>query len=350
MKILKVIIAVLILGVMLGGCTKNINGKREHEHVDFEMSVVTGEAKEVIRATEYELCGIASIKGSEDLDAQFWFLVNEDLSKLPFSPKKGSGWIPNTGGEFSAVVKGLKPETEYLYRVYLAIDGEIRSGEVRSFTTKSLTQSGVDLGMEVCWAECNLGADTLGAPGKFFAWGETKESSEHDWDNYRWANGDKNKLIKYCPSDASEYWDYSAKPEGPDNLVTLLPEDDAATAILGNGWRMPTAKEIATLAATIENRVDYAWTWKKVGGNYGWEVKHRKSANSIFLPALGRMEKSVLLNSGLQVEVWSSDLLPSYPYSVKALIIENNDSSPKINSATHPIRPAGLPIRPVRDK
>ena len=48
---------------------------------------------------------------------------------------------------------------------------------------------GVDLGLSVYWATCNIGASRSEQYGKYFKWGETEPKRFYDWATYKWAAG-----------------------------------------------------------------------------------------------------------------------------------------------------------------
>ena len=91
------------------------------------------------------------------------------------------------------------------------------------------------------WAAYNVGATSAEQPGTFFAWGETKGKTEYNRSTYQiggeLTHGYKN-ISKYVTK--SEY----GKDGITDNMSTLLPEDDAATANWGGDWVMPTLEQI----------------------------------------------------------------------------------------------------------
>ena len=95
----------------------------------------------------------------------------------------------------------------------------------------------VDLGLPsgVKWATCNVGATTLEEHGSLFAWGEVSPKASYSWENYKW--GGVESLTKYVKE--KEY----GRDGYIDNKVTLDPEDDAAHAIYGGSWRIPTEEE-----------------------------------------------------------------------------------------------------------
>lgn len=103
----------------------------------------------------------------------------------------------------------------------------------------------VDLGIELegkklYFAKKNLGASNPKDPGMYFAWGETeghyvvddKIIDDHIFnkENYKFYNN--GNIIKY---------------NSTDKLQQLLPEDDAATVLLGKEWRTPTPQEFRAL-------------------------------------------------------------------------------------------------------
>ena len=88
----------------------------------------------------------------------------------------------------------------------------------------------IDLGLSVKWAKTNLGAKDASDPGNYYA---------YNGDTYKFKDGYKVK--KYATEDSH------ASSGAADRLIVLQPEDDAATAVLGNGWRMPTRAEAMEL-------------------------------------------------------------------------------------------------------
>ena len=96
----------------------------------------------------------------------------------------------------------------------------------------------VDLGLPsgTLWATCNVGASKPEEYGDYFAWGETKTKETYQGENYKWVNGDL--FTKYCTN--SLYGNV-------DNLLELLPEDDAATANWGNNWCTPSKDQFDEL-------------------------------------------------------------------------------------------------------
>lgn len=131
----------------------------------------------------------------------------------------------------------------------------------------------VDLGLSVNWAACNIGANSQGEKGEYYAWGEIMTKNNYIWGNYKWCDGDFQYLTKY----------YRNGYGVMDNIV-LSSSDDVATVKWGDKWRLPTKEEIDELC----NRC----TWRKttMRGVLGYIVTG-PNGNSIFLPDAGVMER-----------------------------------------------------------
>ncbi len=159
----------------------------------------------------------------------------------------------------------------------------------------------VDLGLSVKWATCNVGAETPEDYGDYFAWGEAKPKSTYDWNTYKWCQGSKTTMTKYCTK--SIYGTYGTV----DNKTQLDLSDDAAHVNWGGSWRMPTHDELREL---IEN---CSWTWTTQNGVKGYKVTSKTNGNSIFLPAAGYRFGSSLYNAGSYGYYWSSSLSTDDP-------------------------------------
>lgn len=164
----------------------------------------------------------------------------------------------------------------------------------------------VDLGLSVMWAYRNIGAANTEDTGMAFGWGCTEPSTPHT----------------YVPSSIYPFTDEEPGPE------KLSGEYDAATAIWGNGWRMPTQGEIRELNALGYTAV------KKDGIEVGATFQG-KNGNSIYIPFGAPDRKSF--------EIWSSERGSSvftfaYYYNNKGEVIANCR------------REIAHFIRPVKDK
>ena len=189
----------------------------------------------------------------------------------------------------------------------------------------------VDLGLPsgLLWATCNVGAENPEDYGDYFAWGETQPKDTYDWSTYQHCYGSSDRLTKYCNNS------YYGNNGFTDNLTTLLPEDDAATANWGSDWRMPTKWEWQELY----NNTTVTWTTQNgVNGR----LFTASNGNSLFLPAAGYRYDSSLLDAGSWGSYWSSSLY-GYPYN--AYDIYFNSVGYYMNGED---RRFGLSVRPVR--
>ncbi|MBQ3636010.1 MAG: hypothetical protein II951_10400 [Bacteroidales bacterium] len=136
----------------------------------------------------------------------------------------------------------------------------------------------IDLGLSVKWASCNLGASKPEELGNLYAWGETSTKTSYGWSDYKYCNGSYNKLTKYVREKHAADYGYNGFF---DDKTTLDPDDDAATAALGDKWRIPTADDWREL---LNNS---SWEWTQLNGIYGYKVTSTKTGfedKYIFLP------------------------------------------------------------------
>ncbi len=154
----------------------------------------------------------------------------------------------------------------------------------------------VDLGLSVKWASFNLGASTPEGSGDYFSWGETAPKSSYTWSTYAYGQSKNGPFSEYVLDPSFGTVDYKT-------IIDL--EDDAAHAIWGDAWRMPSKEEIQEL------RNNCNWTWTTMNGVAGYKVTSKKSgytSNFIFLPAAGMMSGSKVQNVGTEGDYWSSSL------------------------------------------
>ena len=118
-----------------------------------------------------------------------------------------------------------------------------------------------DLGLNVKWATCNVGARSPEDYGGYFAWGEIEEKNSYSWSTY-----------KYCSGSSS-----TCESIG-DNICGT--QYDVAQAVLGNSWTMPTKEEMDELRTKCD------WVWTTENGVKGFKV-FGDNGNYIFLPAAG---------------------------------------------------------------
>ncbi|MBQ0030457.1 MAG: hypothetical protein KBT32_08480 [Bacteroidales bacterium] len=167
----------------------------------------------------------------------------------------------------------------------------------------------VDLGLPsgTKWATCNVGATRPTEYGDYFAWGEAKTKKDYDWNTYKWCKGSYNGLTKYNISS-----DYGTV----DNKTVLDVEDDAATANMGEEWRIPTLDEYNELIKGCE------WKWVENfngSGVNGMLCTSKKNYATIFFPAAGHRNDTDLSNAGCRGDYWLSSLYGILPNNSYAL-------------------------------
>lgn len=199
----------------------------------------------------------------------------------------------------------------------------------------------VDLGLPSGkkWATYNVGASMPEEYGNYYAWGEVTTKDKYTIDNYKFFNGydqvtGKMQLTKYVR--------YSLHGNF-DNKLTLDASDDAASVNWGNGWHMPSQKD-------IEEMID-GCTWKRkdnLNGSkvIGWIGYSRYNDMYIYLPAGGR-EYDNVPNTHMMTIYWSSELLKQnnqiYDDLKAGVMIQHNGVMEMTDWGRH----EGCPIRAV---
>ena len=155
------------------------------------------------------------------------------------------------------------------------------------------------------WATMNVGASKPSDYGMYFQWGDTsgytidqvgtgdgQKKFASDWSDYKWRlSGDR--------------WDNIAFTKYTTTGAALELEDDAAHAIMGGDWHMPTPKQIQELI----NTANTTSTWTTQDGVNGRLFTSTKdTSKSIFIPAAGYAWDGSVQDSGDYGCVWSSML------------------------------------------
>ena len=204
----------------------------------------------------------------------------------------------------------------------------------------------VDLGLPsgTLWATCNVGANSPEEYGDYFAWGETEpKAAMYDWDHYKYSNGtgDEQGLTKYCHRESHGH---SAGYHGFfDNLTSLEPIDDAATANWGEGWCMPTPEQWKELWDCTFKRCDYH-AENGIGTN-GWWFIDDYTGERIFLPAAGMFCPDGLEAVNSDGHYWSNSLGDYWDTDAWKCCFTGSGECPDLHNLD---RYFGLPVRPVR--
>ncbi len=232
---------------------------------------------------------------------------------------------PDEGAEFAGWFVSdtvVCTETEYTFIVNEYVD------LIARFIMVINGHECVDLGLRsgLKWATCNVGAKKPEEYGGYYAWGETEEKSNYDWDTYKWCNGSSDSMTKYCTdSDDGRV----------DNKTVLDPDDDVAHVKWGGSWRMPTLEEQKELLN------ECTWEWTELNGVNGYRVTG-PNCNSIFLPAAGYRNGTELNGRGKHGRYWSG--LLGYNYSSGAFRLSFDDDDYDWDGCSRGI---GQSVRPV---
>ena len=211
----------------------------------------------------------------------------------------------------------------------------------------------VDLGLPsgTLWATCNIGASVPEENGLFFAWGDV-EGHNRDYrfphEEYKWSEGKGHMFVnKYTFADKRTYgcWYKDGIYVGTvvdgvtyKNLTNLLPEDDAAMAIWGKEWCMPTVDQISELCDKRNTVIKLV----KANGVMGYLVRSKRNKKTLFFPTRGSIP--YLEDVPEQGAYWSCSLCTDDSSCASILKF----SSDRVYVDEY-LRFYGLMIRPVRN-
>ena len=163
----------------------------------------------------------------------------------------------------------------------------------------------IDLGLPsgTLWMDRNVGASSPEDAGLYFAWGETQgytadevgKTKQFSWSDYKYANGQDNKLTKYCCSSTYGNDGYT------DSLTTLETTDDAVSQNV-HKYSMPTKEQIQELIDETTS------TWTTQNGVNGRLFTSKTNGNSIFIPAAGHSHDGLMYGVDSYCYLWSSSL------------------------------------------
>ena len=211
----------------------------------------------------------------------------------------------------------------------------------------------LDLPSKTLWCKYNLGVEQnyLLIPedwyGDYYAWGEIKTKSEFSWPNYKFGKLN-NKLTKYCNNPNYGLNGFT------DNLIELLPEDDAAyqnKKLHNFKFHIPTKEQCEEL---INYTISY-WVNnydpnkikhnpKDDGGIKGLNgrVFEGKNGNQLFIPAAGYYDGDKCCYAGYYCDLQSASFYTSVPNNAYDLYFNLFNIKTSINGRCY-----GFTVRPI---
>lgn len=209
-----------------------------------------------------------------------------------------SGGVVRAVGSGMATIKAASEQAPSVYATCIVI-------------VKSTPKNSVDMGLPSgrLWYDRDLGAKRANYPGDFYAWGETASKKSFFENNY-----------KYYSQDSGNYypWKYTGSNghlgKTPDRKTYLEMTDDAARAVLGSPWRIPSYQDYMELKTNTTQEI------KKVDGVSGvlFTAKHpdRKGKyNTLFFP------EDAYQDGNTKTRIYNS-LAPFDPYWLNGVSVD----------------------------
>ena len=193
------------------------------------------------------------------------------------------------------------------------------------------------------WADKNIGAEKPEDHGLYFWWGDTvgyrREgnswiASDGSSSNFSFSSVNMKPYDKDVSTLQSDGWVVSK-----DGTYVLAPEHDAAHVHLGGSWRVPTKQELEDL----NKKCDWVWTTRNGVNGFIVSGKGDYESASIFLPAAGYVNGTLLNNAGSDGSYWSS--VPDSSYSKNSWHLYFGSGYHRTDSYG---RYYGFPVRPVQ--
>lgn len=200
----------------------------------------------------------------------------------------------------------MKKYLSFLLFVFLCFSCSTRNKEghdkdtVEENEETSIGGEPIDLGLSVLWASKNVGANNSTDMGEYFAWGETTENTNYDWNTYF----DTDETSNYDPyGGVYTNFDVATRFKVFDNESKSIKgtQYDVAHVRWGGNWVMPSSDEFYELLTKcqLEMKIINNKTCVKVTGPNG---------NSIILPTTGEKSFGKTSHTDSECHYWTSNL------------------------------------------
>ena len=175
----------------------------------------------------------------------------------------------------------------------------------------------IDMGPAGKWACCNVGASAPWDSGGYYAWGETEEKDNYNWDTYTHCDGS----YETCHN------------IGSDIAGTQY---DVANKKWDSSWCIPNYNQIQLLLDNCSAE------WMELN-NIGGEKFTASNGGSIFLPASGYIFGNSKYGLGRSASYWLSTQHPSNLVNAYILYYDNKNVS-----LGDGLFNTGRPVRPIK--
>ena len=268
------------------------------EHIDFDKFEHN---KKMLELVDFINCILDINKCSEDIYSILSYMCrNGYFSNWEF--KDEDIFIDGQQITKNGIFAKSEEATEKLSNEH--VDLGLPSGTLWAKCNIGAATEHVDLGLPsgTLWAKCNVGAETETDYGDYFMWGSTTPDTNTpcDWMHAPFNNGSSSFDETYFNTHKSEW----LTEEG-----NLKPQYDAAHAIMGGYWRMPTKTDFDELLEGTTN--EWVTNYQGSGVN-GILFTSKKNGNTMFMPAAGSRCGSSFYGQGDNGVVWSSLLYTDY--------------------------------------
>ena len=259
------------------------------------------------------------------------YVTTTDLSEYAKSADIESVYASKTevASEIASATEDMATNTDINIKITPITESVIES---TFFPNKEVVDLGLPSGL--LWTTCNLGARSQTEYGLYYSWGETEgyvsyiEKGGFNQTTYKfWGGSSFTNMTKYNDTDG---------------LSILEPQDDAATVMLGEGFRMPTMEEFQELLDNTTNEWVTNYQESNVRGKL-FKGKGDYADRELFFPTRGYISGTTITSAG-NGYYHSSSLITS---GINGCRILELTSTTRVNTT---FRYFGLPIRAVLDK